>query len=274
MSSFSVLMSVYYKEQALYLKEALDSIWLNQILKPDQIVLVEDGPLTPELYEVIDEFQKEVGNVLTLVKNETNQGLAQALNKGIGFIRTDLIARMDSDDISDKRRFVYEIEYMDKHPDVMILGGSIQEMDENKNFLSQRHYPKMYEEVRKYIWRGSPVAHPTTVMRKCIFQSLSYNEKVGQNEDLALWFNALEKGIKIENIEEVVYYFRMSSGCYKRRSKKKAWKEFEIFIKGLWNLYGFSFKYIYPCARLVFRLCPYSMVKYFYGSKMRRKLLE
>ena len=274
MSSFSVLMSVYYKEQALYLKEALDSIWLNQILKPDQIVLVEDGPLTPELYEVIDEFQKEVGNVLTLLKNETNQGLAKALNKGIGFIRTDLIARMDSDDISDKRRFVYEIEYMDKHPDVMILGGSIQEMDENKNFLSQRHYPKMYEEVRKYIWRGSPVAHPTTVMRKCIFQSLSYNEKVGQNEDLALWFNALEKGIKIENIEEVVYYFRMSSGCYKRRSKKKAWKEFEIFIKGLWNLYGFSFKYIYPCARLVFRLCPYSMVKYFYGSKMRRKLLE
>ena len=274
MSSFSVLMSVYYKEQALYLKEALDSIWLNLILKPDQIVLVEDGPLTPELYEVIDEFQKEVGNVLTLVKNETNQGLAKALNKGIGFIRTDLIARMDSDDISDKRRFVYEIEYMDKHPDVMILGGSIQEMDENKNFLSQRHYPKMYEEVRKYIWRGSPVAHPTTVMRKCIFQSLSYNEKVGQNEDLALWFNALEKGIKIENIEEVVYYFRMSSGCYKRRSKKKAWKEFEIFIKGLWNLYGFSFKYIYPCARLVFRLCPYSMVKYFYGSKMRRKLLE
>ena len=274
MSSFSVLMSVYYKEQALYLKEALDSIWLNQILKPDQIVLVEDGPLTPELYEVIDEFQKEVGNVLTLVKNETNQGLAKALNKGIGFIRTDLIARMDSDDISDKRRFVYEIEYMDKHPDVMILGGSIQEMDENKNFLSQRHYPKMYEEVRKYIWRGSPVAHPTTVMRKCIFQSLSYNEKVGQNEDLALWFNALEKGIKIENIEEVVYYFRMSSGCYKRRSKKKAWKEFEIFIKGLWNLYGFSFKYIYPCARLVFRLCPYSMVKYFYGSKVRRKLLE
>ena len=274
MSSFSVLMSVYYKEQALYLKEALDSIWLNQILKPDQIVLVEDGPLTPELYEVIDEFQKEVGNVLTLVKNETNQGLAKALNKGIGFIRTDLIARMDSDDISDKRRFVYEIEYMDKHPDVMILGGSIQEMDENKNFLSQRHYPKMYEEVRKYICRGSPVAHPTTVMRKCIFQSLSYNEKVGQNEDLALWFNALEKGIKIENIEEVVYYFRMSSGCYKRRSKKKAWKEFEIFIKGLWNLYGFSFKYIYPCARLVFRLCPYSMVKYFYGSKMRRKLLE
>ena len=191
MSSFSVLMSVYYKEQALYLKEALDSIWLNQILKPDQIVLVEDGPLTPELYEVIDEFQKEVGNVLTLVKNETNQGLAKALNKGIGFIRTDLIARMDSDDISDKRRFVYEIEYMDKHPDVMILGGSIQEMDENKNFLSQRHYPKMYEEVRKYIWRGSPVAHPTTVMRKCIFQSLSYNEKVGQNEDLALWLSLI-----------------------------------------------------------------------------------
>ena len=242
MSSFSVLMSVYYKEQALYLKEALDSIWLNQILKPDQIVLVEDGPLTPELYEVIDEFQKEVGNVLTMVKNETNQGLAKALNKGIGFIRTDLIARMDSDDISDKRRFVYEIEYMDKHPDVMILGGSIQEMDENKNFLSQRHYPKMYEEVRKYIWRGSPVAHPTTVMRKCIFQSLSYNEKVGQNEDLALWFNALEKGIKIENIEEVIIFVclldAISEGVKKRLGKNLRYlsKVFGIYMVFLLNI--------------------------------------
>ncbi|MFR3330332.1 MAG: glycosyltransferase [Odoribacter splanchnicus] len=273
MSSFSVLMSVYYKEQALYLKEALDSIWINQILKPDQIVLVEDGPLTPELYEVIDEFQKEVGDVLTLVKNETNQGLAKALNKGIGFIRTDLIARMDSDDISDKKRFVYEIGYMDKHPDVMILGGSIQEMDENRNFLNQRHYPKTCEEIRKYVWKGSPVAHPTVVMRKSIFQNISYNEKVGQNEDIALWFEALKRNVKMENIEDIIYYFRMSSGCYKRRSRKKAWKEFTIYVQGLWRLYGLSFKYVYPMARLIFRMCPNILVKYFYNSEVRTRLL-
>ena len=131
MSSFSVLMSVYYKEQALYLKEALDSIWLNQILKPDQIVLVEDGPLTPELYEVIDEFQKEVGNVLTLVKNETNQGLAKALNKGIGFIRTDLIARMDSDDISLPNRFEVEYNYLEDNSDIVVVGCKCQCIDEN-----------------------------------------------------------------------------------------------------------------------------------------------
>lgn len=274
MSDFSVLMSVYYKERAEYLKEALDSIWTNQILKPTQIVLVEDGPLTSELYKVIAKFQEEVGDVLTLVKNEINQGLAKALNKGIGFVRSDLIVRMDSDDISDKERFVYQIGYMDKYPDVMILGGSIQEMDENKKFLNQRHYPKSYEKIRKYIWKGAPVAHPTAVMRKSIFQKISYNEKVGQNEDIALWFDALEKEIKIENIEEIVYYFRMSSGCFKRRSRKKAWKEFKIFVKGLWKLYGFSFKYIYPCARLVFRLCPYFLVKYCYNSRMRTKFLE
>lgn len=273
-SNFSVLMSVYYREKASCLKEALDSIWFYQILKPTQIVLVEDGPLTPELYKVIDEFREQVGNVLTLVKNETNQGLARALNKGIGYVRTDLIARMDSDDISDEKRFINEVKYMDEHPEVMILGGCIQEMDEYRNFLGQRHYPESYKEICRYVWKGSPVGHPTVVMRKRIFQKIRYNERVGQNEDVALWFDALQESIIIENIKEIVYYMRMSSEFYKRRNKKKAWKEFKIYVSGLWKLYGFSWKYIYPCARLIFRLCPYSIVKYFYNSNIRRKLLE
>lgn len=272
-SDFSVLISVYYREKACYLKEALESIWFSQTLKPTQIVLVEDGPLTPELYQVIDEFQKEVGKILTVVKNEKNQGLAQALNKGIEYVHTDLIARMDSDDISDASRFSNQIEYMIKHPEIMILGGSIQEMDEHKVFIGQRHYPKTDEEVRRYIWKGAPVAHATVVMRKNIFQEIRYNENVGQNEDIALWFDALQKAMRMESIDEIVYYVRMSQLSYERRSKKKVWNEFKINVWGLWKLYGFSWKYIYPFTRLVFRLCPKPIIKYFYNSGLRRRLL-
>lgn len=272
-SKFSVLISVYHREKASYLKEALDSIWDYQLLKPTQIVLVEDGPLTSELYQVIDEFQKKVGEVLTLVRNETNLGLAKALNKGIQYVCTDLIARMDSDDFSDRGRFAKQIDYMEKHPNVMILGGSIQEMNEYKNLLGQRHYPGTDKEVRRYIWKGSPVAHATVVMRKKIFQEIKYNENVGQNEDIALWFDALKKAMRMESIKEVVYYVRMSPQSYERRNRKKVWNEFKINVRGLWELHGLSWKYIYPCARLLFRLCPKSIVKYFYNSGLRRRLL-
>lgn len=274
MSDFSVLISVYYKEKALFLKEALDSIWSNQLLKPKQIVLVEDGPLTPDLYEVIHNFQEQAGDVLTLVRNETNQGLAKALNRGIKVVTTELIARMDSDDISDEKRFLYEIEYMDKHPDIMILGGSIQEMDETGRMLGKRFYPESHEKILQHIWKGTPLAHPTVIMRKSVFENIHYNEDVGQNEDIALWFDALRNEIKMANLNTIVYFFRMSPNLYSRRGRRKAWNELKIYSKGLWSLFGFSYKYIYPFLRFLFRLCSPCIVKYCYNSNIRRKILE
>lgn len=96
---FSVLLSVYKNEKPEYLKSAIESIYFAQTLKPSEIILVEDGPLTVELYDVIRELKVKLENTLKIVKLEKNSGLGIALNKGIFECENELVARMDTDDI-------------------------------------------------------------------------------------------------------------------------------------------------------------------------------
>jgi glycosyltransferase involved in cell wall biosynthesis len=103
--SLSVLMSVYYKENPEYLQQALESIWDAQTLKPDEIVLVEDGPLTTELYSILTNWKNKLDKILKRVPLEKNEGLTKALNMGIEHCSGEFIARMDSDDISCPNRF-------------------------------------------------------------------------------------------------------------------------------------------------------------------------
>ena len=274
--TISVLMSVYKNEQAKFLDRALQSVWDDQTMKPNQIVLIEDGPLGSDLRSVIDSWQAKLGSVLCLLKNEVNIGLTKSLNKGIKYIKSELIARMDSDDISAPDRFKLQHDYFVEHSEVHIIGGSLQEFDENNDCLNIRHYPLSPKAARTYIQKASPLAHPTVMMRKQIFdEGLSYNEKYRTSQDIALWFDALLAGYKISNVPQVTIFFRRDGDVFKRRGREKAWNEFKIYMKGIYKLFGpITPKYIFPISRLVFRLMPSSVIKYIYGSKARRKLLK
>lgn len=106
-------MSVYKSEQATYLDRALHSIWTDQILKPDQIVLIKDGPLGDDLNEVVEKWRKNIPDVLDIIINLENIGLTKSLNKGLNYITGDYIARMDSDDISTPERFKLQKDFLD-----------------------------------------------------------------------------------------------------------------------------------------------------------------
>ena len=274
--TISVLISVYQSEKADYLNRALESVWDDQTLKPDQIVLVEDGALGEALRDVVDCWKEKLGDVLTIVKNETNLGLTKSLNRGLQMVTSDLVARMDSDDISTPQRFELQMKYMEQHPDIDVLGGSLQEFDDEKSCLNVRHYPLTHEDVLKTMYKVCPVAHPTVMMRKRMFDSgLKYNEKYRMSQDIALWYDAVIAGFHIANIEEITILFRRANDVYKRRSRVKAWNEFCIYMNGIKRLYGiFTLKYIYPIARLIFRLMPVWIVKWGYQSKLRRVVSE
>lgn len=272
----SVLMSVYKAEKPQYLDRALQSIWDDQTYKPLDIILVEDGALTPELDKIINKWNEVFRSSMIVLKNETNLGLTKSLNKGLAYVKGDLIARMDSDDISHPKRFERQVEFLKKHPDIDIVGGALQEFDVENECLGIRHYPKTPKEVEDYIYKASPLAHPTVMMRKRIFdEGLKYDERYRTSQDIALWYDALCAGYKIGNVDEVTIYFRRDGDVFKRRSREKAFNEFKIYMNGIRRFYGlFSWKYVYPIARLVFRLMPVSVVKWIYGSKIRGAVLE
>ena len=95
---FSVLLSVYRKEQPAYLRQSLDSIF-TQTLLPDEVVLVKDGPLTDALDEVAEDYCRKYP-VIRVVPLSENQGLGRALNEGLKHCSYDLVTRMDTDDVA------------------------------------------------------------------------------------------------------------------------------------------------------------------------------
>ena len=284
--TISVLMSVYKSEKGVNLQRAMDSIWTYQTAKPEQIVLIEDGPLTDELYAVINSWKEKLGETLTLCVNEKNIGLTKSLNKGIAVVKGDLIARMDSDDICAPTRFEHQRAFLTEHPEVAVVGGSMVEVMEQR--LSQdeagvhydeanstmRVYPDLSVNIKKYICKASPLCHATVMMRTEMFRKgIKYDERYITSQDIALWYDVICAGYKLASLQEPTYYLELED-IIGRRSRKKAWNEFKIYMNGIRRLHGFTSYYIYPIARLGFRLMPKKMIQSIYSGGMRRKFLQ
>ena len=269
-------MSVYKSERPEYLEKALYSIWEEQTVKPYQIILIQDGPVGEELTRVIEAWKLKLNNKLILIKNKNNLGLTKSLNKGICYINSDFIARMDSDDISFPDRFEKQLDYMINHPDVMVVGGGIQEIDEEGDPHNLRLYPSEINKIRKYITKANPLAHSTTFIRRRVFDDgFRYNEKFRKNQDLDLWFRLLAKGYVISNLAFPVLYFRRTKDTYSKRSTLISLKsELSIYLHGIYSLYGIcTWRYIYPISRFLIKIMPPSFVDFYYRHFFKKNNL-
>ena len=277
MAGISVLISVYKSEKAEYLERALTSVWDDQTLRPEKIVLIQDGPVGAELTHIANLWEKKLGEKLEVIRNEQNIGLTKSLIKGISVIKTDYIARMDSDDISLPERFTRQAEFLDSHPEISIVGSDIIEFSDTAGELGIRKYPRNTDDAIKTIYKANPLAHPAVMMRKSMFDAgVNYNADYRTTQDLALWFDVLSAGYKINNIDTPLLKFRRDDAIYHRRSNMKdSWLELKIHEKGIYRLYGFSpYKSLFPLARFALRLLPGSVLKYIYNGSIRKKMVE
>lgn len=137
----SVLMSIYEKEKPEYFRQALESI-VNQALQAKQIVIIKDGKLTKELDEVLADFKSEFPDMIDIYALEKKVGLGEALKFGVHKCKYEYIARMDTDDIAVPERFLEQAKVLEENPELDILGGFIEEYDENmENLISVRKVP-------------------------------------------------------------------------------------------------------------------------------------
>ncbi len=235
MESYSVLMSLYKKEHPEYLRLALDSM-INQTVKPDEIVLVEDGSLTDELHKVVEEYKDH----LTIVINEKNLGLGLALNEGLKACRNELVARMDTDDISKSDRFEKQLRRFEEKPELVIVGSYIDEfVDTPDNIISQRRVPTDSQSIYKYAMKRSAFNHPTVMYkRSAVLAEGGYND-LRRNQDVDLFGRMLFKGYKAENIDEALLWFRSSDELAVRRKSWENTKSYIATIKKFWKM-GYS----------------------------------
>lgn len=235
MEKYSVLMSLYKKEHPEYLRLALDSM-IKQTVKPDEIVLVEDGPLTDELYEVVDEYKSH----LHIVVNENNLGLGLALNEGLRVCRNELVARMDTDDISKPERCEKQLKRFEEKPELAIVGSHIDEFVENpSNVISQRRVPTDFESIYNYAKRRSAFNHPAVMYRKSAVMAEGGYSNLKRNQDVDLFGRMLFNGYKAENIDEALLWFRSSDELAVRRKSWENTKSYIDTIKKFWHM-GYS----------------------------------
>lgn len=232
---YSVLMSLYKKENPEYLRLALDSM-LNQTVAPDEIVLVEDGPLTEELYKVVDEYKDH----LHIVVNETNLGLGLALNNGLKECRNELVARMDTDDVSKPDRCEKQLARFFEKPYLSIVGSNIDEFVGNTpNVISVRKVPSSSEDIYEFAKRRSAFNHPAVMYSKTAVLENGGYSNLRRNQDVDLFGRMLFKGYKAENIDESLLWFRSSDKLSKRRkSWENTWSYIDT-IRRFWKM-GYS----------------------------------
>ena len=148
--NYSVLMSVYHKEKPQFLRLSIESMF-NQTIPTNDFVLVCDGPLNDELDEIIASFEEKYKNIFRVVRIEKNQGLGHALKVGVLECKNDIIARMDSDDISRPERCEKELEFLANNPEVSIVGALIEEFSDTPEVVNaMRVVPETHEEIIQF----------------------------------------------------------------------------------------------------------------------------
>lgn len=225
----SILMSVYGKEKVEYLKPALQSLY-EQKRVPEEVILVKDGPLTEELENVIEEFVQTRKGFTVISLPEPVQ-LGRALQEGLKYCSQELIARMDSDDISLPMRFEIQSTFMETHPDVDVLGGWIEEFSDDGTKCGVRQTPETLEDIRSYLKFRNPMNHVTVMFRKASVLEAGGYQHVPGFEDYDLWTRMLQQGKIFQNLPEIFVEVRTNPDMYGRRGGMAYFKRNAAFRK-------------------------------------------
>ena len=220
---FSVLMSVYKNENPEYFKLAVESV-LNGTVKPDEVVLVRDGEVPPELQSVIDYYVSD-NPVFTYIPLSENGGLGNALKIGTEKARCDLIARMDTDDICVQNRFELQLKFFEEHPEVSVCGGQISEFtDSPENPIAKRKVKLSHEDICRFLKGRCPFNHMTVMFKKQAVLDAGNYQHFPLMEDYYLWCRMYLNGAIFANLDEVLVNARVGSDMYKRRGGYKYFK--------------------------------------------------
>jgi glycosyltransferase involved in cell wall biosynthesis len=246
-NKIAVILPVYKKDKVEYMSKAVESIVL-QTYKDIHIFIGVDGPVGDDIKEYLNLIGQQVK--VSVICFSENRGLACVLNDLLDICFRDgyeYIARMDADDISMTDRLEKQITYLEKHPEIDVVGGAIKEIDEEGNSRNKTIvYPVTPKECKAFFAKRNPHAHPAVMFRKSFFEKLNgkkYRPEYRQNQDTMLWYDGMMAGTQHANIPDVILRFRMTDTMFKKRRNgwafaKKQFTDRLMINKGLG--YGFA----------------------------------
>ncbi len=270
---FSVLIPIYAGEKAKNLEECLDSM-IYQTKKPNEIVIIKDGVLTDSLNKVIEQKMKEDNQIeIRSYSLQENVGVGMASNIGTTLCNYNYIARIDSDDISLPNRFEKQINYLEENQEIDILGGWIEEYDENmEQLIAKRKVPIEEENIKRVMKSRCAFNHSTVIYKKDkIIEAGNYSDKRIM-EDYELWIRCQKKGYKMHNLPIVLTKNRTGNAMYKKRSGIKYVKTIIEIQNQLYalNMISIFRKWYHIFIRSLVAILPLTVRKFIYIKLLRK----
>lgn len=229
MAELSVLMSIYIKEKPEYVEECFNSL-IGQTVKADEWVVVEDGPLSEEMYKLLERYQRNNPGLIKRVPLKENQGLGLALRAGVSECRNELIARMDTDDIARNDRFEKQLSLFSQCPELDICGTNIDEFEGTpENIVAKRTVPSKHDAIVSYQKKRDAFNHMTVMYKKRSVLAAGNYESCPLMEDTYLWARMIMNGAKCANIPESLVFARIGHDMFERRG---GWAYFNKYRSG------------------------------------------
>ena len=213
---FSVLLPVYGGDTPVFLRQAFASTVTSQTRRPDDVVVVQDGPVPQPLGDTVAELTRDSPVPVNVVRLERNTGLGPALDTGLAACRHDIVARMDADDVSVPRRFEVQLPLIEAGAD--IVGSALMEfVDDIDHVVLTRVPPLDPAWIRSAARFRDPFNHPTVVYRRAVVQAVGGYQDLPLMEDYLLFARMLAQGAEPANVAEPLVYYRVGAGAYARR---------------------------------------------------------
>jgi len=213
---FSVLLPVYRGDRAEFLARAFDAATVEQELRPDEVVVVRDGPVGPEIARELAAIRERAVVPVTLVELPENVGLARALEAGLVRCAHEVVARADADDISLPGRFAAQLPLVAAGAD--LVGTALVEFDDDERVPGVlRVLPTDPGEIARYARFADPFNHPTVVYRRSAVAAAGGYEDLHLMEDYLLFARMIAQGARVANLAEPLVRYRTGAGSYARR---------------------------------------------------------
>lgn len=213
---FSLLLAVYAGDRPGFLRDAFRSAVDDQSRRPDEVVVVQDGPVPDDLTRCLDELRAHSLVPVTFVRLENNGGLGRALDAGLAASRHEIVARMDADDVSMPRRFEVQLPVIENGAD--IVGSGLLEFGTDTHDLVGRRIPPCDpEDIARYARFHDPFNHPTVVYRRSAVEAAGGYQDLPLMEDYWLFARMIANGVRARNVREPLVYYRVGAQAYARR---------------------------------------------------------
>lgn len=239
--TIGALFSIYEKDHPQYLFEALWSLMRGQSTSVDSCVGVIEGPISEALEGVVAEFHEINWLRIPRTQNSSGFGLPESLNYGLQALQTDIVLKVDTDDLNLEDRVEITLEAFRADPELVLFGGQIQEWDPSfRQCFGRRKVPTEHRDILQYAQWRNPFNGPSVAFKRAEIETLGGFPEVGANEDYVLWAAVLARGLRAKNHADDLVYMRGGQDLVARRSNAKTRRGElqalrEIGKTGLWN---------------------------------------